>query len=519
LISVNGFRFFISIIGEMKNMQGLRLQPLGIDTQREYVIYMRSDCHVCRAEGFEAQTRLEVTLHDRHIIATLNVVHSNLLTINEASLSTSAWHALAATSGDIITVAHAATLDSLSAMRSKIYGHRLDSRALDDIIGDVAAGHYSDLHIAAFLSACAGGRMDLQETIDLTHSMVKVGERIAWGHSPIADKHCVGGLPGNRTTPIVVAIVAAAGVTIPKTSSRSITSPAGTADVMETLTKVELDLATMRRVVEREGGCLVWGGALTLSPADDVLIRVERPLDLDSDAQLVASVLSKKIAAGATHALIDIPVGPTAKVRTELDAHRLQGLLEQVAIAHGLRIRVLRTQGEQPVGRGIGPALEARDVLAVLRGTADAPIDLRMRALDLAGELLEFCGHSLPGSGRPEATRLLDSGAAWIKLQAICEAQGGLREPDVAWLREPVTAQCSGYVSSIDSRCLARVAKLAGAPNDPTAGLDLHVQIGDFVEFGAPLFTLHADTPGELAYSKQYLATHPFITLSDSLSS
>ena len=215
--------------------------------------------------------------------------------------------------------------------------------------------------------------MDLQETIDLTRAMVGAGERIDWGRAPIADKHCVGGLPGNRTTPIVVAIAAAAGLTMPKTSSRAITSPAGTADVMETLTRVDLDVPAMRRVVESEGGCFVWGGALTLSPADDVLVRVERSLDLDSDAQLVASVLSKKIAAGATHALIDIPVGPTAKVRTEEHAQRLQALLEQVAAAHGLQLRALRTCGAQPVGAGVGPALEAHDVLAVLRG-AGGPV-------------------------------------------------------------------------------------------------------------------------------------------------
>jgi thymidine phosphorylase len=137
-----------------------------------------------------------------------------------------------------VQVSHAPTLDSLSAMRAKVYGHRLDAPALQAIIGDVTAGRYSDIHIAAFLSACAGGRMDLQETIDLTGAMVDVGDRIDWGRSPIADKHCVGGLPGNRTTPIVVAIAVAAGLTMPKSSSRAITSPAGTADVMETLTRV-----------------------------------------------------------------------------------------------------------------------------------------------------------------------------------------------------------------------------------------------------------------------------------------
>ncbi len=209
------------------NASGLRLRLLGIDTLQEHVIYMRRDCHVCRAEGFEAQTRVEVALREHRIIATLNVVDTELLAPGEASLSTRAWQALGAAANDTVKVAHAPTLDSLSAMRSKIYGHRLDTMALDAIVGDVAAGRYSDMHIAAFLSACAGGRMDLQETIDLTSAMVKAGDRIDWGRTPIADKHCVGGLPGNRTTPIVVAIAAAAGLTMPKTSSRAITSPAG----------------------------------------------------------------------------------------------------------------------------------------------------------------------------------------------------------------------------------------------------------------------------------------------------
>lgn len=494
---------------------GLRLRPLNIDTQQEYVIYMRRDCHVCRAEGFEAQTRIQVSLGQRRIVATLNVVGAQLLAYNEAGLSTSAWVALGAALGDTATVTHAPTLDSLSLMRSKIYGHTLDANGFEAIISDVAQGLYSDLHIAAFLSACAGGRMNLQETIDLTRAMVNAGERIEWGRTPIADKHCVGGLPGNRTTPIVVAIVAAAGLVMPKTSSRAITSPAGTADVMETLTRVDLDVRQMRRVVEQEGGCLVWGGALTLSPADDILIHVARPLDLDSDAQLVASVLSKKIAAGSTHALIDVPVGPTAKVRSEVSAQRLQGLLEQVAAAHGLNLRVICTQGNEPVGQGIGPALEARDVLAVLRGAPEAPGDLRMRSLALAGELLEFCGHCAPGTGWARAEHLLGSGLAWHKFQAICQAQGGLREPGVAPLRETIVAGRAGQVADIDSRRLARVAKLAGAPGVATAGLTLHVKLGDSVERGTPLFTLHAQAPGELEYAKSYLQFHPVITLAD----
>jgi thymidine phosphorylase len=291
---------------------------------------------------------------------------------------------------------------------------------------------------------------------------------------------------------------------IPKTSSRAITSPAGTADVMETLTRVDLDLAGMRRVVEREGGCIAWGGAVSLSPADDILIGVERPLDFDSEGQLVASVLSKKIAAGSTHVVLDIPVGPTAKLRTAEAARKLAERLQNAARAFGLEVRVVQTDGSQPVGRGIGPALEARDVLAVLQNNPEAPADLRERALALTAELLELMGAREPGLGAATARSLLDSGAAWNKFQAICEAQGGMKTLVTAPYRLEVLAQGEGVVRAIDNRRLAKVAKLAGAPHDPVAGVDFHAALGIHVVRGQPLFTIHAQTTGELDYALDY---------------
>jgi thymidine phosphorylase len=303
-----------------------------------------------------------------------------------------------------------------------------------------------------------------------------------------------------------VPIVAALGLPIPKTSSRGITSPAGSADSMEVLAPVSLDIPAMRKVVEREGGCIVWGGTVRLSPADDILIRVERPLDFDSDGQLVASVLSKKAAAGSTHVVIDMPVGPTAKVRGAEAAARLAQRLGSVGKSIGLEVRVVSSDGSQPVGRGIGPALEARDVLSVLQNETAAPADLRERALLLAGELVELCGAAPAGSGNAAAREALASGAAWRKFQAICAAQGGMREIPLAAQRHVVAAPAAGRVASFDNRRLAKVAKLAGAPRDPAAGLDLHVRVGDRVERGAPLFTLHAEAPGALEYALAYLA-------------
>jgi thymidine phosphorylase len=296
---------------------------------------------------------------------------------------------------------------------------------------------------------------------------------------------------------------------MPKTSSRAITSPAGTADTMEVLAPVDLDIAAMRRTVERTGACIVWGGSVRLSPADDILIRVERPLDLDSEGQLVASVLSKKAAAGSTHVLIDLPVGPTAKVRSAEAAQALGRRLVEVGRAIGLQVALRITDGLQPVGRGIGPALEARDVLAVLRRQAGAPDDLRARALRLAGDILELGGAAAPGAGLRLAGDVLADGRAWAKFQAICEAQGGMRALPVAPHRHVVAAGAAGRVVAVDNRVLSRAAKLAGAPLAPAAGVDVHVRLGDAVRAGQPLFTLHAQAPGELAYAQQYVASRP----------
>jgi len=498
-------------VGDRGALSPLRLRRLGIDTYTEPVVYMRSDCHVCRAEGFAARERVEVRLGPRSVIATLNVVTGDLLADGEASLSEMAWRLLGAREGEAVEVVHPAPVDSLRHVRAKLYGNRLDDAALRAVIGDIVAHRYSDLELAAFVAAGAADRLDLDETVALTRAMIDVGERLAWRASPVLDKHCVGGLPGNRTTPIVVAIAAACGLTIPKTSSRAITSPAGTADAMETLAPVDLDLAAMQRVVEREGGCIVWGGAVRLSPADDILIRVERPLDLDSEGQLVASVLSKKAAAGSTHVLIDVPVGPTAKVRSPEAAASLAERLVRVGEAVGLRVDCLVTDGSQPVGRGVGPALEALDVLAVLQGAPDAPVDLRERAVSLAGRLLEIAGHASAGAGVARALEVLASGGAWRKFTAICEAQGGLRQPTPGRFARDVVAPRRGRVIAIDNRRLARAAKLAGAPRARGAGLRLHRRLGELIEAGEPLFTMYAEAPGELAYALDYVGRQPEI--------
>ncbi|MEJ7930224.1 thymidine phosphorylase family protein [Ramlibacter sp. AN1015] len=494
---------------------GLIARRAGIHTYQAPVVYMRSDCEVCRSEGFEAQARVEISCNGRTVIATLHHVLADWLGDGEAALSEAAWLALALKGGEMLAIRHPPVLESERHIRSKVYGTPLDYGKLRTIMQDVASARLSDLHLASFVTACAGGRMSGEETVALTRSMIDVGERLSWPFSPIVDKHCVGGLPGNRTTPLVVSIVTACGLSMPKTSSRAITSPAGTADTMETLAPVNLDLQTMRRVVEKVGGCIVWGGAVQLSPADDVLIRVQRPLDLDGTSQLVASVLSKKAAAGSARVLIDIPVGPTAKVRSREAAEELGALLQHVGGAIGLQLRILQTDGSQPVGRGIGPALEARDVVAVLQRDARAPVDLRERGLLLAGHLLELGGKAAEGAGYALAQQALDSGRAWSQFVAICEAQGGMREPPAAPHVLALVADATGTVTDLDNRKLAMVAKLCGAPASPAAGITVEVKLGQRVERGQPLLHMHAATMGEMEYARTYAVDQPLFTIGE----
>ncbi|HSQ29652.1 MAG TPA: thymidine phosphorylase family protein [Gemmatimonadaceae bacterium] len=489
----------------------LRLRRLGIDTYQEPVVYMPADCPVCRSEGWEAQSRVLVSLDDRSVIATLNVVTDTILLPEEISLSDVAWSRLGAEDGEEVVLSHPPPLTSLALVRRKLYGQRLADGDFAAVIRDIVAGRYSAIELTAFVSACAGGRLDLAETVGLTRAMVDVGERLRWHQPIVVDKHSVGGLPGNRTTMLVVPIVAAAGLTMPKTSSRAITSPAGTADAMETVAPVELDVPAMRKVVDREGGCIVWGGAVNLSPADDLIIRVERPLDLDSEGQLVASVLSKKAAAGSTHVVIDMPIGPTAKVRDRQAATTLAALLTSVGRDVGLVVEVCEGDGTQPIGRGVGPALEARDVLSVLRGDPNAPPDLKDRALVLAGRIIETGGRAAPGTGIGLARAILEDGRALRKFEAICEAQGGMRAPPIAPLTRVVTAPKTGRLAAVDNRRLARTAKLAGAPDAPAAGLEMLVRIGDVVSNGQPLFVLHAQSPGEVEYALAFVDANPDI--------
>ena len=496
----------------------LSIRRVAIDTFREHVAYLHRDCTAVRAEGFQALSKVEVSGNGAAILAVLNVVDDEcIIGPTELGLSEEAFASLGLPAGHAASLQHAEPPASIAALHRKIAGERLSHDDLHGIIRDIAGMRYTKIELAAFVVAANQFEMDRDEVLHLTDAMIAAGRRLDWRQEvrggPVVDKHCIGGIPGNRTSMLVVPIVAAHGMLIPKTSSRAITSPAGTADTMELLAHVDLPFERLAQIVRETGGCLAWGGTADLSPADDVLIAVERPLGIDSPGQMVASILSKKIAAGSTHLVLDIPVGPSAKVRSMPEAQRLKKLFEYVATRLQLQIDVVITDGRQPIGRGIGPVLEARDVMQVLENDPGAPMDLRQKALRLAGRVIEFDPDVRGGDGFAIARDILDSGRALAKMNQIIDAQGrrpfDWHAPAVAPLSFEVAAPADGVVTAIDNLAIARIAQLAGAPKAAGAGIELLCRLGGRVRAGEPLYRVFARFDADLEYARRKAAADP----------
>jgi AMP phosphorylase len=398
--------------------------------------------------------------------------------------------------GETIVVEHAKLPESIAHVRAKVSGKRLREKEIKKIVEDVVERHLSDVEIAAFLTALNIFGLSLGENEALSRAMVQTGKTLDFGQTPILDKHSIGGIPGDKTSILVVPIIAAAGFTIPKTSSRAVTSPAGTADRFETLCPVKLSIQEIKRVVEKTNGCLVWGGALDLAPADDLFIQVEYPLGIDP--LLLPSILSKKKAIGATHVVIDIPTGRGAKIKDVAEAYSLASDFVDLGKRLQMNIQCALTYGEQPLGCAVGPALEAKEALSTIMGKG--PADLKEKAITLAGMLFEMVGLK---DGRQKAQDILQSGKAEKKLREIINEQGGKSDvkPDEVVLGDKIAsirAKQSGRVSWISTESIVYIAKAAGAPKTKGAGVVLTKKLGENVKENTILLEIYAERNNKL---------------------
>ena len=467
--------------------------------------------------GIQAGDRVELVWPGtKGLVAMVELSHSRV-NRGEIGLWREVWQPAKIKNDVTIKLKQLSRPPSIQAIKKKLLGKELSYEEIHSIISDIVENRLSPVEMTYYVASGFVKENTDDELYYLSKAIAETGEQMNLPNE-VVDKHSVGGVPGNRTTMIVTPIIASLGLTMPKTSSRAITSPAGTADTMEVLAPVTFSMPEIRAIVKKTGACLVWGGGLSIAPADDRIIKLSRPLALEPYDKMIVSIMAKKVAMGVDYLVIDMPTGPTAKIHSEKTASLLEEKFMYLGRKFGMKVKVIKTLAREPVGSAVGPALEARDVLRVLQRKAMRPQDLEDKGVYLAGELLELKGFCKRGEGKRIAQQQLDNGAAWHKMQEIISAQGGNPNIDseavaTSAYHYEIHAESSGKVTLVDNKAINEVCMNLGAPHERLAGLHLHVRFGEQVEKGAKLFTLYAPTQGRLELGRKALEGMPIITI------
>lgn len=396
---------------------------------------------------------------------------------------------------------------ALEAIRRKLIGYSWSYDEAYAVIKEIANGNFNKVLTTYYVAAGYAKGFSRQELYFLTKAMVETGHKLKF-NGVIADKHCIGGLAGNRTTLIVIPIVAAAGFTIPKSSSKGITSPSGSADTMEVLAPVNLSLEKIKKIIKKANGCIIFGGHKNIAPADNKINEVEKQLCFESYDKIVVSVMAKKIASGSTHLIIDIPLGPQTKVRHQSDAEDISGKFRFLAAKFAIKIKVLISDGRQPIGSGIGPVLEARDVLRILQQKPNRPKDLEEKSIMIADELMALC--SSRKNKLNSAKQILKSGRALEKMRQIIQFQGGNPQIDSEQLKPgpwqfSIKSKKNGIIKKIDNRKISDLAHILGCPEDKKAGLYLKRKLAERTKKKDLLYTIYSSSEAKLNKAIDYL--------------
>jgi thymidine phosphorylase len=479
--------------------QRVRLRRVPVSTGLERVAYLPTAGAVLSVADYLGGSKVDLLAEGTSLSVQIHgLASAALLAPDEIGLSEEAFVHWGVAEGAEIALRRTPSPASRQALIQKVQGHELGEAEYEMLLRDIIEGRYTDGEISAFLVSATRSLSDA-EVIALARVRSRFTPTMKWDRPIVVDKHSMGGVPGSRITLLVVPIVAAHGMAMPKTSSRAITSAAGTADAMESVARVDLTTADVQRCVEQAGACIAWNGRLNHSVVDDVMNAITRPLGLDSNRWSVASILSKKLTAGSTHVVVDLPYGPRTKLKTQAQARELGDLFERVGAGLGLTVVAFATDGSRPIGRGIGPSLEVRDVLAVLANDPTAPQDLRDKAVFFAGQILAW--DPAVGSveaGRRLAEKLLASGEAHDAFERIIDAQGRRTAVLPGALTYSVCATAEGQVSELDGWRIGEIARRAGAPADKSAGIDLKVGQGDRVTQGQCLYVIHGSNSADL---------------------
>ncbi len=471
----------------------LLVRSLSVDSREPFAVLHRNDC---LSIGVDVEDR--VRIGGRHS-AVLPIMMSDQPSIDgSVFVSHSVMERFGLTEGEMADVVYSPPPESIIAIKKKIDGLELDREEIGSIVSDINEGLLTEREILSFVSAFNVSNASITEVADLTRAMASTGTTVDFGTDEVFDFHSLGGIPGNKITPIVVSIVASKGIVIPKLSSRAISSACGTSDFVETFCDVELSPDRLKDIIAQTKGVFACGNT-EYAPVGKEIIRAERPMGIDPRPMMLASIMSKKVALGVKDLLIDIPLGTGSKIQNMDVAEGFSDDLIALGNELGMRLECVVTNAEQPIGRTIGPVLEAWECIKALEdGEGDET--LIEKACSMAGILLEMAGIE---DGISAARESFESGLAHKKFLEIVKAQGGpedLRSSDLkkSEFSKDVHAKRDGYVQYIDNQCMVAIAKGAGAPFDKKAGIELLHKKGDCVKEGEVLFRIYADNQAKL---------------------
>jgi len=487
-------------------MPFFKVKKLDFETGGRWIVVLREK--EAQAYGIRMGDKLKLKWDSKETVVTANYTTSKVGE-GEIGLFKEIWQGRSFRPGEIAELTLLERPVSIESIKKKLLGGELNYKEMYAVVKDIADYVLGDLEITYFVASGFARKFSNHELYYLTKSVAETGDMLRLP-GVVVDKHSVGGLPGNRTTMIVIPIIASLGFKIPKTSSRAITSAAGTADTMEVLAPVTFPMKKIKEIVKKTGACIAWGGGTRIAPADDRIIKVSYPLSLEPYTKMIVSVMAKKVAMGIKYLVIDLPVGPTAKIHRVSDAKKIERTMKYLAKLFGIKIKVDINEALKPIGRGVGPALEARDVLRVLQRKEHRPLDLEEKALELAGELLDLVGFTKKGDGYDVAMGALRSGKAWKKMQEIIRAQGGKPNIDseevvLGGKILKVRAKVDGQIANFDNKAIVAICRILGAPSCKIAGIYLNKVMGDRVKRGDVLFTMYGESKDRLELAEKAL--------------